>query len=90
MDAARTFAGENRVGDFEIPAVDDGDGAGIFVGDKNLVAAVRLTFQRSGAKQNCNTNEGSEWCFLENDFHAQLFCSFAKDDKCGGTEFYAP
>jgi hypothetical protein len=27
---------------------------------------------------------------LENDFHAQLFCSFAKDDKCGGTEFYAP
>ena len=44
--------------------------AGMFVGDKNLVVAVRLTFQRSGAKQNCNTNEGSEWCFLENDFHA--------------------
>ena len=52
VDAARTFADGNGGGDFKFRAADDGDGAGLFVGDKNLII--------TGARRRGGKNRASD------------------------------
>jgi hypothetical protein len=62
-DTARTFADGDGGGDFEIGAADDGEVAGFFIGNENLIAGRRAA--AGGGQQPGGAKTGGEGHRLE-------------------------